>query len=173
MMAVDKLVDSTQLDTDLTAVANAIRTKGGTSAQLVFPSGFVDAIDAIETGGGGSVPLLIDSAEITMASTANSANNVKIQLTPIVNGFVAVYIDEFPVPDASLSTALWWAYFTSSAGNAGSNSNAILRANGTIGSDGGMCSFNKTTGLLTLGGTYGNFIAGLKYNILEFELPSA
>jgi len=52
-MAVDKLVDSTQLDTDLTAVANAIRTKSGTSAQLVFPSGFVSAVEAIETGGGG------------------------------------------------------------------------------------------------------------------------
>ena len=52
-MAVDKLVDSTQLDADLTAVADAIRTKGGTSASLAFPTGFVDAIDAIETGGGG------------------------------------------------------------------------------------------------------------------------
>lgn len=40
-------------DTDLTAVANAIRTKGGTSASLAFPTGFVDAIDAIETGGSG------------------------------------------------------------------------------------------------------------------------
>lgn len=37
-------------DTDLTAVANAIRTKGGTSAALVFPGGFVDAIGAITTG---------------------------------------------------------------------------------------------------------------------------
>lgn len=53
-MAVDKLVDSTQLDNGLTAVANAIRTKGGTSASLSFPTGFVNAIDAIETGGGGS-----------------------------------------------------------------------------------------------------------------------
>lgn len=46
-MAVDKLVDSAQLDADLTSVANAIRTKGGTSAQLAFPSGFVSAIGAI------------------------------------------------------------------------------------------------------------------------------
>ena len=53
-MAVDKLVDSTQLDSDLTSVANAIRTKGGTSAQLSFPSGFVSAIEAIPTGGGGT-----------------------------------------------------------------------------------------------------------------------
>lgn len=52
-MAVDKLVDSTQLDSDLTSVANAIRTKGGTSAQLAFPAGFVSAIGAIPTGGGG------------------------------------------------------------------------------------------------------------------------
>ena len=56
-MAVDKLVDSTQLDTDLTSVANAIRTKGGTSASLAFPTGFVAAIDAIETGGGGGISL--------------------------------------------------------------------------------------------------------------------
>ena len=40
-------------DTDLTSVANAIRTKGGTSAQLEFPTGFVSAINAIPTGGGG------------------------------------------------------------------------------------------------------------------------
>lgn len=49
-MAVDKLVDSTQLDSDLTSVANAIRTKGGTSAQMAFPAGFVSAVQNIPTG---------------------------------------------------------------------------------------------------------------------------
>jgi hypothetical protein len=39
-------------DTELTSVANAIRTKGGTSASLVYPAGFVSAIEAIPTGGG-------------------------------------------------------------------------------------------------------------------------
>lgn len=53
-MAVDKLVDSTQLDVDLTSVANAIRTKGGTSASLAFPADFVTAIAAIPSGGGAS-----------------------------------------------------------------------------------------------------------------------
>lgn len=52
-MALDKLVDSAQLDADLTSVANAIRTKGGTSASLAFPAGFVSAIGDIPTGGGG------------------------------------------------------------------------------------------------------------------------
>ena len=37
-------------DTDLTAVANAIRAKGGTSAQLVYPNGFVSAIQPKTSG---------------------------------------------------------------------------------------------------------------------------
>ena len=52
-MAIDKAVDSAQLDADLTTVANAIRTKGGTSADLAFPAGFVSAVQAIPSGGGG------------------------------------------------------------------------------------------------------------------------
>lgn len=40
-------------DTELTSIANAIRTKGGTSASLTFPSGFVDAIEAISGGSTG------------------------------------------------------------------------------------------------------------------------
>ena len=46
-MGIDKVVDSTQLNANLTSVANAIRTKGGTSAQLAFPSDFVSAINDI------------------------------------------------------------------------------------------------------------------------------
>ena len=38
--------------TDLTKVASAIREKGGTSDLLVYPDGFVTAIQAIQTGGG-------------------------------------------------------------------------------------------------------------------------
>lgn len=37
-------------DTDLTSVANAIRTKGGTSGELSFPTEFVSAIQNIPTG---------------------------------------------------------------------------------------------------------------------------
>lgn len=35
---------------DLTAVADAIRAKGGTDAQLAFPAGFVSAVGAIQAG---------------------------------------------------------------------------------------------------------------------------
>ena len=40
-------------DISLVSIADAIRAKGGTSDALVFPDGFVSAISAIQTGGGG------------------------------------------------------------------------------------------------------------------------
>ena len=39
-------------DTSLVSVANAIRTKGGTTEALTFPDGFVSAIEGIQSGGG-------------------------------------------------------------------------------------------------------------------------
>lgn len=49
--------------TDLTSVADAIRTKGGTSESLSFPDGFVTAIGNIPTGG--------EPTLITKSITAN------------------------------------------------------------------------------------------------------
>lgn len=62
-MAFDKVVDSASLDAGLTQIANAIREKGGTSDQLSFPAGMLEAIAAIETGGSG-----VASGTITPAS---------------------------------------------------------------------------------------------------------
>lgn len=77
-MAVDKLVDSTQLDADLTSVANAIRTKGGTSASLAFPADFLTAIAAIPSGGGGdpneNLTKLLQNSLTTVNCDASSLN---------------------------------------------------------------------------------------------------
>ena len=57
--------------TDLTKVASAIREKGGTSVSLVYPGGFVSAIQAIQTG----APLQIivtTSAGATVTATKDS-----------------------------------------------------------------------------------------------------
>lgn len=50
-MAVDKLVDSAQLESDLTDVADAIRAKTGGTADLAFPADFVSEIGSISGGG--------------------------------------------------------------------------------------------------------------------------
>lgn len=49
-MAIYKMVNADQLDSDLALVADSIRSKGGTSEQLAFPDGFKSAVDAISTG---------------------------------------------------------------------------------------------------------------------------
>lgn len=56
-MAYDKVVDSTALETAITATANAIREKTGNTELLewVAGKGFADVIAAIESGGGGEI----------------------------------------------------------------------------------------------------------------------
>lgn len=48
-------------DSELTSVANAIRAKGGTSAQLAYPFGFISAISNIPTGSSELVGISQDS----------------------------------------------------------------------------------------------------------------
>ncbi len=75
-MAHDKAVDSAQLDADLAVVADAIRAKGGTDAQLAFPAGFVSAVQAIASGGAdlGAVEVYVadyhESADLSITAGA-------------------------------------------------------------------------------------------------------
>ena len=76
-MSLDKLVDSSQLDADLASIANAIRTKGGTSAQLAFPAEFISAIEAISGGGGG---LNYETGVFTLDSDQTISGGVPIAI---------------------------------------------------------------------------------------------
>ena len=75
-MALDKLVDSTQLDSDLTSVANAIRAKSGGSGQLAFPAGFVSEIQSIT--GGWSIDGFLNRTEPTGEITINTVPKVTL-----------------------------------------------------------------------------------------------
>lgn len=101
-MAVDKLVDSSQLDSDLTSVANAIRTKGGTSASLAFPADFVSAIAAIPSGGGGSTSPLVSStlsfSEATRSiqiTLPHTVTNAVVQVEATASALTAMYAETY------------------------------------------------------------------------------
>lgn len=74
-MAYDKVVDSTVLDANLKSVADAIRTASGATGNLAFPTGFVNAISAIEAGGGN-----MEKHEITFASDEIGASAKQVSI---------------------------------------------------------------------------------------------
>lgn len=67
-------------DTELEAVASAIRAKGGTSADLEWYSGFTDAIAAI-SGGGGSTNILSGTDAPTPSVGSDGAIYLQTQYT--------------------------------------------------------------------------------------------
>lgn len=84
---------------DLTSVADAIRAKGGTTGQMVYPDGFVSAINAITTGGGqdeyAAAALISDVGTIFPATYKNTvATKVK---DICFNGYTKLISVEFPM----------------------------------------------------------------------------
>ena len=101
-MALDKLVDSTALDNGLTTVADAIREKGGTSAQLAFPQGMANAIAAIPSGGG--VPPFIRKITYGDFSFVSST----LLTTQIEHGLGELPRGVFVWSDEPVTAGFWW-----------------------------------------------------------------
>ena len=102
-MALDKVVDSAALDAQLTSIADAIRSKGGTTDQLTL-AGMVDAINAIQTGGGGIQSV---SGEYSIAEDV-AGFNIDISDIGFVPDLVAVYLDETGMEYTSTPTKIWY-----------------------------------------------------------------
>ena len=78
-MALDKAVDSMALDGNLKNVANAIRTKGKTTASLTFPNGFISAIQAIQTGTELKIVVSVTSgATVTATKGSNTVRGTSV-----------------------------------------------------------------------------------------------
>ena len=88
-MAYDKVVDSASLDSKLTQVADAIRTKGNTSADLQFPSGFISAIQAIQTGT--ELQIIVS---VTSGATVTATKGSKVVSGTSVNGTCTLVVPE-------------------------------------------------------------------------------
>jgi hypothetical protein len=88
-MAYDKVVDSASLDSKLTQVADAIRTKGNTSAGLQFPSGFISAIQAIQTGT--ELQIIVS---VTSGATVTATKGSKVVSGTSVDGTCTLVVPE-------------------------------------------------------------------------------
>lgn len=88
-MAYDKVVDSASLDSKLTQVADAIRTKGNTSADLQFPSGFISAIQAIQTGT--ELKIVVS---VTSGATVTATKGSKVVSGTSINGMCTLTVPE-------------------------------------------------------------------------------
>lgn len=70
-------------NSDLTAVADAIREKSGTSDPMSFPAGFVEAIAGISAGGGEIVPLTVtENGTYTPPEGADGYSPVEVMVAP-------------------------------------------------------------------------------------------
>ena len=86
---------------DLTAVANAIREKGGTSEQLACPDGFVAAIQAIQTG----VPLQIAVTTNAGATVTATKGSKTVSGTADASGNCTLTVDEAGTWTVTAATA--------------------------------------------------------------------
>lgn len=89
-------VNATQLDSDLTSVADAIRAKSGGSSDLAFPAGFVSEIQAIPSGGADvyvSSTGLLYTPVMTIDLSMERSNGYK--LTEVLNRYGEMpYLEE-------------------------------------------------------------------------------
>lgn len=111
-MALDKAVDSAALDAGMTAVADVIRAKAGTTDPLAWPDGFKEAVEAISGGGGNAVQIGQESPSpnfmnlfyaleqgtattgtFTLASPLSGENLIFSSGLPALNGILLVNTD--------------------------------------------------------------------------------
>ena len=86
---------------ELTAVANAIREKGGTSEQLACPDGFVSAIQAIQTG----APLQIAVTTNAGATVTATKGSKTVSGTADTSGNCTLTVDEAGTWTVTAATA--------------------------------------------------------------------
>ena len=144
----------------LTTVDNATKTLLTEGKYLEDDITLVDV-----TSGGGLPGQVVFYDTIIPTSNATSTNPLNVQLPTKSNYTIVVYADSKPEADSTLMWALRWVRSNYPSGSNGDPFSAILRPNGTIGTDANSGSYNSSTGILQLGGQYGTFKAGLTYHI--------
>jgi hypothetical protein len=123
---------------------------------------------------GGGLGGVVYFNEFTPTTDYNNSNKATFQLIPTIQCIVIVVATEnTPVSSTAYGGYVWVGNTLSMVQNApGDFISKIVRPNRTIGKDFNECSYNRTTGVLTIGGQYGTYFAGTKYRIYQIEIPT-
>ena len=91
-MSDKKLVDITQLESDLTSLANAIREKSEINDPLLFPSGFANAISEIRTSAMPTGLTKFTTGTFTLASDLSYGQSIEHGLGVAPNFFYVIVV---------------------------------------------------------------------------------
>lgn len=96
-------------------------------------------------------------------------NKYTLQLEASNNCYIRVSPTMALSPDETYYLALYWGYdqYTLNGNKTSATSHKILRSNGTIGTDSTLCHYDTISGELSLGGSYGAFLPGNEYEIIQ------
>lgn len=163
-------------DTDLTAVANAIRTKGGTSASLEYPNGYIAAINAIPTGGTPTPPETPTDAVIFYSIEPFTLHTQGLRQR--WNGTLEYSTDYSSWNTWSASSILsaaqsdsWYKLYirgrnnTTLSGNGVSSSNWVLSGTRIITCSGNLGNLMNYNGTITLANYAMAFLFQYSYNV--------
>lgn len=88
------MADYKVTDTQLVQIADAIRSKGGTSASIVFPSGFISAVEAIPSGTSMSLISKEISENGTYLPSSDNADAFSSVVVDVPTGGGGVYVSK-------------------------------------------------------------------------------
>lgn len=144
-------------------------TQNGTTTEDVTTYANAEITVNVPTGGG--LPgNLIAHEEFTATQDSEAKTIQLISSTPCIVLFMS---ESIPSPDTTLYWSLFWIglFPNGNSNTIVNNGNAILRPNGTYGTDSGLASFNPTTGIFEAKtGSYGKLKAGVTYHVYQFEV---
>lgn len=120
------MADYKVTDTQLVQIADAIRSKGGTSASIVFPSGFISAVEAIPSGTSMSLISKEISENGTYLPSSDNADAFSSVVVDVPTGGGGVYVSKTITENGT---------YKPSDDNADAYSQVVVNVSGGGGSD--------------------------------------
>lgn len=133
-----------------------------------YDTTLINEVTVEVSSGGVNIPNLVYYVEVTATSDYTKNNRLEIEL-PIVTGEAIVIV--YPKVMPPLPEQGTWTFLLYGADSFNNQTlNAILRPAGDYGTDSGLGSFTKGTGILAIGGQYGTIFAGMTMCVVLLEV---